>query len=254
MAFRFNKWDEAFRDEDLLTAIKQRLESEMNSEEGGLVSLKVTRLSLGTKPPRLHIHDIPVVSESRLSVLVRVEYDGDACLCVTAHLHITSINGGFFGATGFWSTPTTDDSIPVSVVIEGVKVAGMLAVEVREEVPGSRDISIRFVDDPLESVEVSSSLDRQVPFVKSLLNAHISSKLRQLLMVDLPEMAKHRIELPFLAPHEPQQVDLVSNLEKYSELATQPSTGFAMIARDAASMKSANSRGIILTKTSMKRW
>lgn len=245
MAFRFNKWEEAFQDDQLVATIKRTLESELNSSESGLVSLKVSHLNFGTRPPLVRLHDIPVVTEKRLLVLLKVDYDGDAALGITARL---STGGG----SPFWSTNV--DSIPVSVILESIRVSGMVAVEVKEVIPGSRDISIRFLNDPLESISVSSSLDRQLPFVKSLLYAHISAKLRELFTVDLPELAKHRIDLHFLAPTEPS-TEFVSNLARFSELAGQPPSGFAMIARDAASLKSANSRGVILTKTSlMKRW
>lgn len=244
MSIRFNNWESAFQDEGFLANIKSKIEEALKPVESaintysdpGLVSIVVKHLSLGTISPAVTIAEIPFFTETRILVYIRVEYSGDANMSITARLNASP----------------SGEPLPVTITIESLRLRGMLLLEVREEVAGSRDISARFINDPLESVLVSSSLDRQLPFIKGLLAVHITKKIRDFLNHELPDIAKAHIDLPFLIPPE-QPFQCVNNLDRLEELTRNGLSGLATITPGHASTKSTNSRGAILTKASMKR-
>lgn len=172
--------------------------------------IKVEDIHMGTIPPELDMLEIGELSTDRFRGIFRLTYAGDAHLLLSTKVQANPL-----------TRPTSDGSaspyedvssaIPSSMPSRGILFAARpLVVPMQLRLSGMRlkaivvlvvskqkGITLVFKNDPLESVEVSSTFD-SVAVIQKYLQQEIEGQLREMFREDLPGII-HRLSQRWLS-------------------------------------------------------
>lgn len=167
----------------------------------------VKELHMGTKPPELEILEIGDLSRERFRGIFRFVYNGDAHLSFSTGVQANPLaragdEHSFFRASTtsrgilFAASPLT---VPMRVRLSDFKLRAICVLVVSR----TKDITLVFKNDPLESVKVSSTFD-SVGVIQRYLQEEIENQLREMFRGDLPSII-HRLSQDWLRTEAPEK-------------------------------------------------
>ncbi|SPC60826.1 probable Mitochondrial distribution and morphology protein 34 [Ustilago sp. UG-2017b] len=202
MSFNF-KWptfSEAFH-----TSAAQMLNSALNRGPKPKViadDILVEELGMGTIPPELEILEIGDLGTDRFRGIFRLTYAGDAHLVLKTKVQANPLSKpnrpdiGLFPSSNasrgilFAAAPLV---VPMHLRLSSVKLRAIVVLVVSK----AKGITLVFKNDPLESVEVSSTFD-SVAVIQKYLQQEIEGQLREMFREDLPGII-HRLSQRWLS-------------------------------------------------------
>lgn len=202
MSFNF-KWP-TFSDE-FHTSAAQMLNSALNRGPKPKViadDILVEELGMGTIPPELEILEIGDLGTDRFRGIFRLTYAGDAHLVLKTKVQANPLSKpnrpdiGLFPSSNasrgilFAAAPLI---VPMHLRLSSVKLRAIVVLVVSK----AKGITLVFKNDPLESVEVSSTFD-SVAVIQKYLQQEIEGQLREMFREDLPGII-HRLSQKWLS-------------------------------------------------------
>uniref|UniRef100_V5EVG6 Mitochondrial distribution and morphology protein 34 n=1 Tax=Kalmanozyma brasiliensis (strain GHG001) TaxID=1365824 RepID=V5EVG6_KALBG len=202
MSFNF-KWP-TFSD-DFHTSAAQMLNSALNRGPKPKViadDILVEELGMGTIPPELEILEIGDLGTDRFRGIFRLTYAGDAHLVLKTKVQANPLSKpnrpdiGLFPSSNasrgilFAAAPLV---VPMHLRLSSVKLRAIVVLVVSK----AKGITLVFKNDPLESVEVSSTFD-SVAVIQKYLQQEIEGQLREMFREDLPGII-HRLSQKWLS-------------------------------------------------------
>ncbi|KAJ3320067.1 ERMES complex subunit [Boothiomyces sp. JEL0866] len=167
---------------DFIEKATEQLTTALNTgkkPENIVGDITVTALNMGTKPPDLEILEISELIQDRFKGIFKLQYQGDASIVVQTQVQANPL-----------SIPP--NVVPMQMRISKLKLKGIIVLVVDKE----RGITLVFKNDPLESVNVSSTFDN-IPNIRQLLQRQIEKQLRNMFQEELPQMI-HNLSLLLL--------------------------------------------------------
>ncbi|PWN18560.1 hypothetical protein BCV69DRAFT_237976, partial [Microstroma glucosiphilum] len=181
--------------------------------------IKVDELSMGTVPPDLEILEIGDLSRDRFRGIFRLTYSGDAHLVLSTKVQAnplskpTPSSGATSGRgvssgqdeetfTPFSSAGSSSRGIlfaaaplivPMKLRLSHVRLRAIIVLVVSK----TKGITLVFKNDPLESVQVSSTFD-SVAVIAKYLQQEIEGQLKEVFREDLPGII-HRLSQKWLS-------------------------------------------------------
>ncbi|PWN24997.1 hypothetical protein BDZ90DRAFT_91384 [Jaminaea rosea] len=172
--------------------------------------IEVTELNMGSVPPDLEILEIGELGRERFRGIFRLTYAGDAHVVVQTRVQVNPLSGGaapsdarasttseetftpFASGRGilFAATPLI---VPMRLTLSHVRLRAIIVLVVSK----SKGITLVFKNDPLESVQVSSTFD-SVAVVAKYLQQEIEGQLKEVFREDLPGII-HRLSQTWLS-------------------------------------------------------
>ncbi|KAJ3269466.1 ERMES complex subunit [Terramyces sp. JEL0728] len=195
MSFRVN-WPSF--SSDFIGKATEQLTTALNTgkkPENIVGDITVTALNMGTKPPDLEILEISELIQDRFKGIFKLQYQGDASIVVQTQVQANPLstppNGRMLGSRTMLLAhrPLV---VPMQMRISKLKLKGIIVLVVDKE----RGITLVFKNDPLESVNVSSTFDN-IPNIRQLLQRQIEKQLRNMFQEELPQMI-HNLSLLLL--------------------------------------------------------
>eukprot|EP01111_Echinosteliopsis_oligospora_P005838 TRINITY_DN1955_c0_g1_i1.p1 TRINITY_DN1955_c0_g1~~TRINITY_DN1955_c0_g1_i1.p1 ORF type:complete len:253 (-),score=69.39 TRINITY_DN1955_c0_g1_i1:64-822(-) len=228
MAFQF-KWPQF--DKEFIVDTKQTLTDLLNQGPTPSIiadRIVVTDLSFGSHPPEIEILDIASVSSCYFKASFKICYEGDGFLQLKTKVQANPISEterhhtrhsvsriGYLAA----KTPLI---VPLTVCIKEIKLAGILMVDIKHS-PEATECNLRFENDPLQSVVISSSFDDFGSARQKVQNI-IEGQLRDFLIQDLPKVARElAAKVPPPSPSSPSPLSSSSPIPMTSQLAATTS-------------------------------
>ena len=158
--------------------------------------ITVKELDLGTQPPELEILEIGELAEDRARGIFRLQYSGDAEIVLQTKVQANPLNTTTRATPAFTSPNILAADAPLTVPmflrLSHLKLSGIIILVFSKQ----KGITLVFRNDPVESVEVSSSFD-SIPAVQRFLEKEISTVLRTLFQEDLPAII-HKLSLKWI--------------------------------------------------------
>ncbi|KAJ1032699.1 hypothetical protein NDA16_000721 [Ustilago loliicola] len=198
--FRWPTFSEEFH-----TSAAQMLNSALNRGPKPKViadDILVEELGMGTIPPELEILEIGDLGTDRFRGIFRLTYAGDAHLVLKTKVQANPLSKpnrpdiGLFPSSNasrgilFAAAPLV---VPMHLRLSSVKLRAIVVLVVSK----AKGITLVFKNDPLESVEVSSTFD-SVAVIQKYLQQEIEGQLREMFREDLPGII-HRLSQKWLS-------------------------------------------------------
>ncbi|KAH6693695.1 mitochondrial distribution and morphology protein 34 [Plectosphaerella plurivora] len=200
MAFNFN-WSPLAADEDFYQRARDLLTTALNKSPKPPIivdDIFVTELNLGSVPPDLEILEIGDLAEDRFRGIFKMSYSGDAFLTLKTRVQANPMNTYLSSKPSFTSpqplAAASGLTIPLSITLSEIKLSAFIILVFSRQ----KGLTLVFRNDPLESLKVSSTFD-SIQFVRDYLQRTIESKLRTLMMDELPAII-HRLSLQLWCP------------------------------------------------------
>ncbi|GAA5974532.1 hypothetical protein JCM11641_002078 [Rhodosporidiobolus odoratus] len=159
--------------------------------------IEVTELHMGTIPPELEILEIGDLSTDRFRGIFRLTYSGDAYIVLQTKVQANPLNVprpslDILGSPRilFAAAPLI---VPMTLRLSSLSLRAIIVLVVSRQ----KGITLVFKNDPLESVQVSSSFDG-VDSVAGFIQTEIENQLREAFRSDLPGVI-HRLSQKWLA-------------------------------------------------------
>ncbi|SNX82595.1 probable Mitochondrial distribution and morphology protein 34 [Melanopsichium pennsylvanicum] len=202
MSFNF-KWPTF--SEEFHQSAAQMLNSALNRGPKPKViadDILVEELGMGTIPPELEILEIGDLGTDRFRGIFRLTYAGDAHLVLKTKVQANPLSKpnrpdiGLFPSSNasrgilFAAAPLI---VPMHLRLSSVKLRAIVVLVVSK----AKGITLVFKNDPLESVEVSSTFD-SVAVIQKYLQQEIEGQLREMFREDLPGII-HRLSQNWLS-------------------------------------------------------
>ncbi|EPQ29734.1 uncharacterized protein PFL1_02954 [Pseudozyma flocculosa PF-1] len=178
--------------------------------------IKVEELGMGTIPPELEILEIGDLGTDRFRGIFRLTYAGDAHLVLKTKVQANPLSKPNRPDLGLFPSTTASRGIlfaaaplvvPMHLRLSHVKLRAIVVLVVSKQ----KGITLVFKNDPLESVQVSSTFD-SVAVLAKYLQQEIETQLREMFREDLPGII-HRLSQRWLsgeAKHEREEARLRS--------------------------------------------
>ncbi|KAI8990044.1 hypothetical protein BDB01DRAFT_779806 [Pilobolus umbonatus] len=187
MAFQFN-WPEF--DTLFYSEARSQLEAALNknNKPKNIVDhISVKELNMGTIAPDLEILEIGELSTDKFRGIFKLNYSGDAYIVIQTKVQANPMHSkqsdlprhtrpGILAA----DQPLV---VPMLLRISELKLRGIVVLVVSK----TKGITLVFKNDPLESIDISSTFD-SVTSVRNFLQREIEKQLRNLFQADLPVM------------------------------------------------------------------
>lgn len=191
------KWPEFSN--DFIEKAKEQLTIALNKGQkpANIVDrIVVTSLNMGTVPPDLELLEIGEFSDTKFRGILKLQYNGNGFLVLqtkvqanpltsTQHALLINPHQGYLAA----HQPLV---VPMQLKISQLNIRGIFVLVVDK----FRGITVSFKNDPLESVQVSSTFDN-VSNIRRFLQGLIEKELRQLLQETLPLLI-HTMSLRYI--------------------------------------------------------
>ncbi|KAM0790080.1 hypothetical protein ACM66B_005408 [Microbotryomycetes sp. NB124-2] len=197
MSFNF-EWP-TFSD-DFYADAKEMLAQALNKGEKPPIiadRIEVKELNMGTIPPELEILEIGDLSTDRFRGIFRLTYAGDAFIVLQTKVQANPLNVprpslDILGAPRilFAAAPLV---VPMTLQLSALSLRAIVVLVVSRQ----KGITLVFKNDPLESVNVSSSFDG-VESVAGFIQTEIEAQLREAFRSDLPSII-HRLSQKWLS-------------------------------------------------------
>ncbi|KAN0065074.1 ERMES complex subunit [Thecaphora frezii] len=214
MSFNF-KWPTFSK--EFHESAAQMLDSALNKGPKPKViadDIKVEELDMGTIPPELEILEIGDLGTDRFRGIFRLTYAGDAHLVLKTKVQANPLSKPNRPDIGLFPSSTASRGIlfaaaplvvPMHLRLSDVKLRAIVVLVVSK----AKGITLVFKNDPLESVQVSSTFD-SVAVLQKYLQQEIETQLREMFREDLPGII-HRLSQRWLsgeAKHEREEARL----------------------------------------------
>jgi len=193
MSLKFN-WPNHEQQLQFIELLKNSLTEVLNAGEkpkSVVGPITITGVELGSQPPIIEILNITDASLAHESfgASIRMVYEGDASLQLETVVQVNRICG-----TSQHSLRTIkrvgilcahkELNVPIKLTISHIKLAGVLVV-----VKAKGSLDIRFKNDPLKNVQITSTFDSLAP-ARKVVQRMVEGRLREFMMVRLPAMSK----------------------------------------------------------------
>ncbi|GAA5880238.1 hypothetical protein JCM8547_004785 [Rhodosporidiobolus lusitaniae] len=159
--------------------------------------IEVKELNMGTIPPELEILEIGDLSTDRFRGIFRLTYSGDAHIVLQTKVQANPLNVprpslDILGSPRilFAAAPLV---VPMTLRLSDLSLRAIVVLVVSRQ----KGITLVFKNDPLESVQVSSSFDG-VESVAGFIQREIENQLREAFRSDLPSVI-HRLSQKWLS-------------------------------------------------------
>ncbi|GAA5919145.1 hypothetical protein JCM1841_005653 [Sporobolomyces salmonicolor] len=159
--------------------------------------IEVKELNMGTIPPELEILEIGDLSTDRFRGIFRLTYSGDAYIVLQTKVQANPLNVprpslDILGSPRilFAAAPLV---VPMTLRLSDLSLRAIVVLVVSRQ----KGITLVFKNDPLESVQVSSSFDG-VESVAGFIQREIEAQLREAFRNDLPSVI-HRLSQKWLS-------------------------------------------------------
>ncbi|GAA6004103.1 hypothetical protein JCM10207_002427 [Rhodosporidiobolus poonsookiae] len=159
--------------------------------------IEVKELHMGTIPPELEILEIGDLSTDRFRGIFRLTYSGDAYIVLQTKVQANPLNVprpslDILGSPRilFAAAPLV---VPMTLRLSDLSLRAIVVLVVSRQ----KGITLVFKNDPLESVQVSSSFDG-VESVAGFIQREIENQLREAFRSDLPSVI-HRLSQKWLS-------------------------------------------------------
>ncbi|PWN88239.1 hypothetical protein FA10DRAFT_272723 [Acaromyces ingoldii] len=168
--------------------------------------IKVEDINMGKIPPDLEILEIGELSTDRFRGIFRLTYAGDAHLLLSTKVQANPLTrpstsnledvSSIFPSSGpsrgilFAAAPLV---VPMKLRLSAVRLRAIVVLVVSKQ----KGITLVFKNDPLESVDVSSTFD-SVAVIQKYLQQEIEGQLREMFREDLPGII-HRLSQKWLS-------------------------------------------------------
>ncbi|GAA5906529.1 ERMES complex subunit MDM34 [Sporobolomyces salmoneus] len=159
--------------------------------------IEVKELNMGTIPPELEILEIGDLSTDRFRGIFRLTYSGDAYIVLQTKVQANPLNVprpslDILGSPRilFAAAPLV---VPMTLRLSSLQLRAIVVLVVSRQ----KGITLVFKNDPLESVDVSSSFDG-VESVAGFIQREIEAQLREAFRSDLPSVI-HRLSQKWLS-------------------------------------------------------
>ena len=240
MSFNF-QWP-TFSDEFHASAA-QMLNSALNRGPKPKViadDILVEELGMGTIPPELEILEIGDLGTDRFRGIFRLTYAGDAHLVLKTKVQANPLSKpnrpdiGLFPSSNasrgilFAAAPLI---VPMHLRLSSVKLRAIVVLVVSK----AKGITLVFKNDPLESVEVSSTFD-SVAVIQKYLQQEIEGQLREMFREDLPGII-HRLSQKWLSGEvksEKEKAKQKAEADDLSQRQPPPRTREPMLTRSSS--------------------
>ncbi|GAA6002504.1 ERMES complex subunit MDM34 [Rhodotorula paludigena] len=159
--------------------------------------IEVKELDMGTIPPDLEILEIGDLSTDRFRGIFRLTYSGDAYIVLQTKVQANPLNVPR-PSVDILGTPrilyaAAPLVVPMTLRLSNLSLRAIVVLVVSRQ----KGITLVFKNDPLESVEVSSSFDG-VESVAGFIQREIEAQLREAFRSDLPSVI-HRLSQKWLS-------------------------------------------------------
>ncbi|TKY84918.1 hypothetical protein EX895_005998 [Sporisorium graminicola] len=217
MSFNF-KWPTF--SEEFHESAAQMLNSALNRGPKPKViadDILVEELGMGTIPPELEILEIGDLGTDRFRGIFRLTYAGDAHLVLKTKVQANPLSKpnrpdiGLFPSSNasrgilFAAAPLI---VPMHLRLSSVKLRAIVVLVVSK----AKGITLVFKNDPLESVEVSSTFD-SVAVIQKYLQQEIEGQLREMFREDLPGII-HRLSQKWLSGEVKSEKDTTKDKQR----------------------------------------
>ncbi|KPV72411.1 uncharacterized protein RHOBADRAFT_55878 [Rhodotorula graminis WP1] len=159
--------------------------------------IEVKELNMGTIPPELEILEIGDLSTDRFRGIFRLTYSGDAYIVLQTKVQANPLNVPR-PSLDILSSPrilfaAAPLVVPMTLRLSNLSLRAIVVLVVSRQ----KGITLVFKNDPLESVNVSSSFDG-VDSVAGFIQREIENQLREAFRSDLPSVI-HRLSQKWLS-------------------------------------------------------
>lgn len=195
MSFKFN-WD--IFDDAFYAFAKESLEALLNQvpkPANICAPLNIKDFYLGSTSPEFEIVEVMDLSLDKFRAIFRIAYRGNAYLVLHTKVQANPVNTthGSKPTSGNRSSKDGNGSsgilaankpliVPLQLRLTDLRLNGLFRLSLN----ASHGLTLAFIDDPLESIEVGSSFD-SLPKLRDHLQAEIEQKIRDALLIDLPK-------------------------------------------------------------------
>ncbi|POW05489.1 hypothetical protein PSHT_10804 [Puccinia striiformis] len=151
--------------------------------------IEVNQLNMGTIPPDLEILEIGDLGRDRFRGIFRMTYAGDASIRLQTKVQVNPLQHRAPTATSdilttppilFASTPLI---VPMTLSLSSLKLRAIVVLVISR----LEGVTLVFKNDPLESVQVSSTFD-SLAAIQTFLQSEIERQLRDLFRTELPSI------------------------------------------------------------------
>lgn len=151
--------------------------------------LKVVDLDFGTDPPELEFHSIPAVDETKVHVVFKLKYSGNANVTVQTTVQANPLLEVFEAAPKEWPHfvrprtlgATSSLILPFKMKLNNVQLDALVDVTYTKQ-----GLVCVFRNNPVKSVSATSSLD-SIPGVENMLRELVKASLSDTFNEDVPE-------------------------------------------------------------------
>jgi len=193
MSFIFN-WTGL--DEDTIRVAKCALEDVLNRGDaiGGVVGgFEVKEFNIGSVPPEVQLIET-TVAENGFKTYFKISYNGDFRLELKTTAQINKFSPTNEKTARFMIGVVSAHKpslVPLRFTIHQVHLNGILMVHLLKDSNNNNinNINIRFLNDPLQSVVITSSLE-YLPIARTTLKRMVENHLRTFLVDKLPLLAQ----------------------------------------------------------------
>ncbi|KAA1127196.1 ERMES complex subunit [Puccinia graminis f. sp. tritici] len=165
--------------------------------------IEVNQLDMGTIPPDLEILEIGDLGRDRFRGIFRMTYAGDASIRLQTKVQVNPLRQRTPTATSdvlttppilFASTPLI---VPMTLSLSSLKLRAIVVLVISR----LEGVTLVFKNDPLESVQVSSTFD-SLAAIQTFLQSEIERQLRDLFRSELPSII-HQLSRRWLGRDNP---------------------------------------------------
>lgn len=183
--FRWPKFSPSFYDD-----AKRLLSTALNKGDKPAIiadPIEVNRLDMGTIPPDLEILEIGDLGRDRFRGIFRMTYTGDASICLQTKVQVNPLRqSSTFTTPDILTTPpilfaSTPLIVPMTLSLSNLKLRAIVVLVISR----LEGVTLVFKNDPLESVQVSSTFD-SLAAIQTFLQSEIERQLRDLFRTELP--------------------------------------------------------------------
>ncbi|KAI7946523.1 hypothetical protein MJO29_011050 [Puccinia striiformis f. sp. tritici] len=185
--------------------------------------IEVNQLDMGTIPPDLEILEIGDLGRDRFRGIFRMTYAGDASIRLQTKVQVNPLRHRTPTATAdILTTPpilfaSTALIVPMTLSLSSLKLRAIVVLVISR----LEGVTLVFKNDPLESVQVSSTFD-SLAAIQTFLQSEIERQLRDLFRTELPSII-HQLSRRWLG-RDNTDGPVQSQVEQPSNLTTATPT------------------------------
>lgn len=218
MSFSF-RWDAFAGQQDFQTNIREALTNALNKKLPRILEDKITVLNLdwGNEAPSIEMLEIGDVALDRFRGVFKLNYNGGATITVATKVQANLLNVYQHSAPSQFTMPRFVDAqasfpIPLHSTLRNIRLQGTVIVVFCK----SKGLTLVFRNDPLQSIEVSSTFDT-FPAIASYLQQQIEAQIRSLFREELPAIL-YQLSLRYLPSFSQSLItDQASRFKKVNE-------------------------------------